>query len=165
VRWSGFVSWTCQQPQNICTVHRGHSLRERSVNKNYILTKLELSNLFLVEFYWMFSVHLYMNVNNNLQRMHFLYIYYISQHSYMFRSIWTILRDVEALRYVINIQKVHSLEVVIYIIPSRYWHYLQVWGLSSTTVLKNTGWRCLRTKCWARYLGLTEDKTGNACTT
>jgi hypothetical protein len=34
-----------------------------------------------------------MNVNNNLQRMHLLYIYYISQHSYMFRSIWTILRE------------------------------------------------------------------------
>jgi hypothetical protein len=65
-------------------------------------------------------------VNNNLQRMHLLYIYYISQHSYMFRSIWTILREytvkrsnvkivlpedgpngpkhVGVLRYVINIQ-------------------------------------------------------------
>jgi hypothetical protein len=32
-----------------------------------------------------------MNVNNNHQRMHFLYIYYISQHSYMFRPIWVIL--------------------------------------------------------------------------
>jgi hypothetical protein len=44
-------------------------------------------------FYWMFSVHLHTNVNNNLQRMHFSYIYYISQYSYMFRSIWTILRE------------------------------------------------------------------------
>jgi hypothetical protein len=33
------------------------------------------------------------NVNNNLQRMHFSYIYHISQYSYMFRSIWTILRE------------------------------------------------------------------------
>jgi hypothetical protein len=33
------------------------------------------------------------DVNNNLQRKHFLYIYYISQHSYMFRSIWTIFRE------------------------------------------------------------------------
>jgi hypothetical protein len=41
----------------------------------------------------MFTVHLHTNVNNNLQRMHCLYIYYISQHSYMFRSIWTILRE------------------------------------------------------------------------
>jgi hypothetical protein len=42
--------------------------------------------------------------------MHFLYIYYISQHSYMFRSIWTILRELYSKKV-----KVHSLEVVIYI--------------------------------------------------
>jgi hypothetical protein len=28
-------------------------------------------------FYWISTVHLHMNVNNNLQLMHFLYIYYI----------------------------------------------------------------------------------------
>ena len=32
-------------------------------------------------FYWMFTVHLHKNVNNNFQRMHFSYIYYISQYS------------------------------------------------------------------------------------
>jgi hypothetical protein len=34
-----------------------------------------------------------MNVNKNFQRMHFSYIYYISQYSYMFRPVWAIVRE------------------------------------------------------------------------
>ena len=30
---------------------------------------------------------------NNFQRMHFSYIYYISQRSYMFRPVWAIFRE------------------------------------------------------------------------
>jgi hypothetical protein len=44
----------------------------------------------------MFSVHLHKNVNNNFQQMHFSYIYYIFQYSYMFRSVRAILRELHS---------------------------------------------------------------------
>jgi hypothetical protein len=36
------------------------------------------------------------NVNNNFQQMHFSYIYYIFQYSYMFRSVRAILRELHS---------------------------------------------------------------------
>jgi hypothetical protein len=36
------------------------------------------------------------SVNNNFQLMHFSYIYYISQYSYMFRSVRAILRELHS---------------------------------------------------------------------
>jgi hypothetical protein len=35
-------------------------------------------------------------VNNNFQQMHFSYIYYIFQYSYMFRSVRAILRELHS---------------------------------------------------------------------
>jgi hypothetical protein len=37
-----------------------------------------------------------MYVNNNFQQMHFSYIYYISQYSYMFLSVRAILRELHS---------------------------------------------------------------------
>jgi hypothetical protein len=48
----------------------------------------------------MFTVHFHKNVSNNLQQMHFQYIYCIST---------------STCGYTINILKVHLLEVIIYI--------------------------------------------------
>ena len=48
----------------------------------------------------MFTMHFHKNVNNNLQQMHFQYIYCIST---------------STCGYTINILKVHLLEVIIYL--------------------------------------------------
>jgi hypothetical protein len=36
------------------------------------------SKVYFMDFYWMLTVHLHKNVNNNLQQMHFQYIYCVS---------------------------------------------------------------------------------------